>query len=237
MPRDESASLASPYPRDFPSDGPLCSRHILPWRKQSWHAPIQSHQNHKKEKAQQHCSKLQSSQKAPTSSFFLYTYDLLCTERMDGESRERLILFPWSYTFASLFRDMYCIKYHCINCHFCGTSLAFVDCIARYIYENIHLGPNLHSVLFEERITFSSSRVSDSYREFCKHSVSHWAWYQQASKMPSGRNATQHQRKLWECARGCQSYPCSCLSLSQLLPTMNFSANLIYTGKHIKTSN
>lgn len=134
-PRGESTSLAITPSQGSPSDGPLCSRHILPWRKWSWHVPTQSYQDHEKEKAQQHGSALERSQKAPTASFSLCTYDLLCTERTDEEPRERLALFPWSYAFEGLFRELNFIKRHCIRYHYGGTSLAFVDCVAWYIWK------------------------------------------------------------------------------------------------------
>ena len=128
--RGESASLAITPSWGLPSDGPLCSRLILPWRKCSWHVPTQSYQDREKDKAQRHGSALERSQMALTTSFSLCTYDLLRTERMDEDLRERLMLFPWSCAFESLFRDLNDIKCHCINYHYGGTSLAFVDCIA-----------------------------------------------------------------------------------------------------------
>lgn len=143
----------SPHPRDLLSDGPLCSRYILPWRKLSWHAPTQSHQDHQKEKAQQHCLVIERNQKAPTASLLFCISDLLCTEKMDEEQRERSILFPWSYTFASLFRELNYIKCHYINYHYCGTSLAFLDCIFWYIWKYpLRAKSSLHSI--QERDNF-----------------------------------------------------------------------------------
>lgn len=121
------------HPGDSPRDGSLHSRHILPWRKGFGTCPHKATKTMTRRKPKSPTgSALERSPKSPILSFSLCTYNLLCSERRDDELRERLLIFPWIYTFDKPAQrpSLHKTAPNKLNYHHNGTLLGFIDCIA-----------------------------------------------------------------------------------------------------------